>query len=336
MRETFVTDQEIMRDEFQVLLEELGFQRSEPLYNDMTCLLSAPGKLLSPSPSSMRLPKGYWALLPYTIAHYCVPTANVRFLSRIGIACEILLTSLDAFDEIEDDDVSEQRTALGDGRFLNTATLLYTLVPLVLDSLCPHFLSVEHLRELQHLLTMDMVKAIRGQHRDILAEQDDLTTFLPEECLHIVSAKSGVLFELVCRMGALAVGAQEELVNSFAEIGEFMGIVAQLENDVHGLEHELDTSEENVTKSDLRRGKKTLPIVLARKQFAGLQSLEADTSVDEKRMYLTAFDQAIKATLGAATHLREEALMRIPYIEQLRGETVPMKLRVLLNLVSTY
>ena len=334
MHEAFVSDQKILRNELQVLLGELGIHSSEPLRTDMTCLLSAPGKLLSSSAISSRIPQGFWALLPCTIARYCVSTTDYRLASRIGLACEFLHSALDSFDEIEDDDTSEQRTLLGDGRFLNTATFLYTLVPLILDSLCPRYLSSEHLRLLQQLLTSDMIMAMRGQHRDILAEQADLATFLPEECLHIVSAKSGVLFRLVCRMGAHAINASDELVNCFAEVGELMGIVAQLENDVHGLERELVSRDESTQKSDLRRGKKTLPIVLAQKQFIGLWDAERDEQ--REHVHMTAYDQAIKATLGAADHLRERALLLIPRIEQIRGEVMPHELRILLNLVTTY
>ena len=336
MHEAFVTNQEIVRNELQVLLGEMGIHSSEPLRTDMTCLLSAPGKLLSTSVISSRIPQGFWALLPCAITRYCVPTTDNRLASRIGLACEFLHSALDSFDEIEDDDTSEQRTLLGDGRFLNTATFLYTLVPLILDSLCPRYLSAEQLRVLQQLLAADMLMAMRGQHRDILAEQADLATFLPEECLHIVSAKSGVLFRLVCRMSASAVNAEEELVDCFSELGELMGIVAQLENDVHGLEQELRSQDALTQKSDLRRGKKTLPIVLAQKQFIGLQTIERDVPVEQANIHITAYDQAIKATLGAAVHLRERALALVPRIEQLRGVAMPSELRILLNLVTTY
>ncbi len=336
MHEAFVPAQKILRNELQVLLGELGVHPSEPLRADMTCLLSAPGKLLSSSVISSRIPQGFWALLPYTIARYCVPMADCRLISRIGLACELLHSALDSFDEIEDDDTSEQRTRLGDGRFLNTATFLYTLVPLVFESLCPHYLSSEQLCLLRQLLTTEVITAMRGQHQDILAEQADLATFLSEECLRIVSAKSGVLFRLVCRMSTYAVSANDELVNCFAEVGELMGIVAQLENDVHGLEQELMSQGRMEQKSDLRRGKKTLPIVLAHKQFIGLQTIERDEQREHMQMYMTAYDQAIKATLGAAAHLRERALALVPRIEQIRGEVMPSELHILLNLVTTY
>ena len=339
MHEAFVTDQEILRNELQVLLGELAIDPTEPLGVDMTCLLSAPGKLLSSSVISSRIPQGFWALLPLTIARYCVPTADRRLVHRIGLACEFLHSALDCFDEIEDDDTSEQRTLLDDGRFLNTATFLYTLVSLVLESLFPRSLTSEQLHSLQRLLTTEVMLAMQGQHRDILAERADLATFSPEECLHIVSAKSGVLFRLVCRIAAHAVNANNELVNCFAEVGELMGIVAQLENDVHDLEKELasqDKQNEPSQKSDLRRGKKTLPIVLAHKQLMSLQNAESDEQREQAHIQMTAYDQAIKATLGAAAHLRERALLLVPRIEQMRGEVMPDSLRLLLNLTTTY
>ena len=334
MHEAFVSDQKMLCSELHILLGELSIHSSDPLRIDITCLLSAPGKLLSSSVISSRMPQGFWALLPCAIARYCIPTIDARMISRVGLVCEFLHSALDSFDEIEDDDLSEQRTMLGDGRFLNTATLLYTLAPLILNSLYPRSLTLERLCFLQHLLASEVSMAMRGQHCDILAEQADLATFLPEECLRIVSAKSGVLFRLVCRLSAYATHVDDELVNCFAEIGELMGIVAQLENDVHGLEQELASQDMLTQKSDLRRGKKTLPIVLAHKQFIGLQTSER--AEPSEQAHMTAYEQAITATLGAANHLREKALALVPHVEQLRGKTMPDELRILLNLVTTY
>ena len=116
-----------------------------------------------------------------------------------------------------------------------------------------------------------------------------------------------------------------------------MGIVAQLENDVHGLEKELaaqDTQKEPIQKSDLRRNKKTLPIVLAHKQFISL--CHARRNEPKEQLQLIAYDQAIKATLGATDSLREKALSLVPRIERVRGEVMPSELYLLLNLVKRY
>ena len=113
-----------------------------------------------------------------------------------------------------------------------------------------------------------------------------------------------------------------------------MGIVAQLENDVHGLEKELATQDTLAQKSDLRRSKKTLPIVLAHKQFISL--CNTGKNLSKEQLQLTAYEQAIKATLGAADSLREKALSLVPHIESVRGEVMSAELHILLNLVKTY
>lgn len=342
MHECFAADQTLLRKHLYLLLNEFGILPSDGLGGDLLFLLQASGKLLSQTSVSARMPNGYWALLPYSIAHYCTPDADQGLLSRVALACEFLHSALDSFDEIEDDDSSEQRRTLSDGRFLNAATTLYTLVPLIFDTLCPSLLSLEQMRSVQHLLNTALLAAMRGQHQDVLAEVAPLEAFPPEECLRIASAKSGVLFQFVCRLGVQAVHESPALGDLFAEVGLLMGTVAQLENDVHDIEQELATAAGHPStdyKTDLLRGKKTLPIVLAHKQLAalqnGAQATEKATMGDLPDAHTLAYYHGMKATLGASAHLREHAHSLIIQIEQERGMPMPEPLRFLLTLGTT-
>ncbi len=93
---------------------------------DAGIALAAPGKLLSTATPSKRIPQGFWGLLPHEVAQYCATSSqDTPRISRLAVACELLLCALDFFDELEDNDSSETRTALGDGRLLNCTTALY-------------------------------------------------------------------------------------------------------------------------------------------------------------------------------------------------------------------
>jgi geranylgeranyl pyrophosphate synthase len=117
--------------------------------------------------------------------------------------------------------------------------------------------------------------ATSGQHRDLLAERQSLQEFTNEEsvelviekCVEIARGKAGSIMRLACCLGVMCAGAEKELLEQISLLGELLGIAHQLHNDCHDLYDFLanrgaqgDTRQE---KSDMARGKKTLPIVLA-------------------------------------------------------------------------
>ena len=81
-------------------------------------------------------------------------------------------------------------------------------------------------------------------------------------------------------------------------------------------------------KTDLLRGKKTLPVVLAAKREATLQGtpLPAD---EEKKEYLRALNEGIIATWGICLLYRERARDRLQEIEAYRP--IAPALRLLLG-----
>lgn len=335
MHGAFASDQAILSTALQDIFRERDILPTTVLGQDIHRILHAPGKLFSSE--SSRLPAGYWGLLPLSLARYCAATnVNTLLTLRASLCCELLHSALDTFDEIEDDDHSNVRDELGDGRFLNAATFLYTLLPSLFDDAS---LSHEHGHALQRLFTSELLSAMRGQHLDIISEREDIASFLPEVCLQIAMAKSGGLFRLVCQMGAQSVNAPASLVQDIANVGQLMGIVSQLENDAHGLEVELREGETS-SKSDLRRGKKTLPLILAHRQFIALHQTTSCADKQEQRerdarSHATAYHNAIVATLGAATQLREQARTLVEGIEQVQGP-MPQALRMLLTLDTVY
>lgn len=344
MNEVFTLDQAQLRSTLKDLLVTFGFPPSDPPGADIHLLLQTPGKLLAPDASAAHVPAGYWALLPLFLARYCVPTAEDMLVGRVALACELLHSALDTFDDLEDDDRSEVRSMLGDGRFLNAGTMLMTLVPLILEDLAPSYLSFAKVHHLQHLLMKELLAAMRGQHYDLLSEQADFATFEPAQCLQIATAKSATLFQLVCQMSLEAVQAPEEIARLFVQIGQYMGIIAQLENDVHDLEVELTLQENNPQaspKSDVRRQKKTFPIVLAYRQLLALQNNDLNADRDKQgeealSLQQVAFEQAVTATFGTIEYLRKCANLLAARIVDLCGKEMPEGLRTLLNLDTPY
>jgi geranylgeranyl pyrophosphate synthase len=175
------------------------------------------------------------------------------------------------------------------------------------------------------MLPLHLLCAYWKRCRSLLAEQKPAQDFTREECIDIAATKAGSIMRLACRLGALCAGADDVLCEQFSELGELLGIAHQLDNDNHDLYYllynntsavasiEAETATRSV-KTDLARGKKTLPIVLAAKQDVTLQqvSLSAD---EEKERYLHALREGIIVTWGISLLYRERVRDRLQKIE---------------------
>jgi len=123
------------------------------------------------------------------------------------------------------------------------------------------------------------------------------------------------------------------LCEQFAEFGLLLGIAAQLDNDSHDLYYLLQDVIPSIlpedagatsrsTKSDLVRGKKTLPIVLAAAEIAKRRGVMAaslydflqrssELSDEERTEYLGVLREGILTTWGICLLYRERARDRL-------------------------
>jgi geranylgeranyl pyrophosphate synthase len=267
--------QKRLQEALQRLLETLA----PPLRSDTSIALAGKNKLLSSSPNA--LPAGVWPLMTFLVAQYLQPDADLHSAISAALAVECLLCAFDILDDIEDGDTTPTLQTLGLARSLNVATALLMLAQ---RSLCaPSTSQQNQYWRMWDTFIENGLLACGGQHQDLLAEQQPVDHFQAEDALMIAEAKSGSLMRLACLLGALSVEASEEICNLVAEMGLALGMAHQLDNDAHDLSAALHTplstaGELLPVKSDLRRGKKTLPIILAAQQKT-LQddSIAADT-----------------------------------------------------------
>jgi geranylgeranyl diphosphate synthase type I len=101
---------------------------------------------------------------------------------------------------------------------------------------------------------------IRGQVQDVAFERRDDVT-LPE-CLDMVSGKTGALLSASAAIGAVLAGAPAEVVDALATFGAQLGVAFQLVDDLLGIWGDPALTGKPVF-SDLRSGKKTLPVTYA-------------------------------------------------------------------------
>ena len=94
-----------------------------------------------------------------------------------------------------------------------------------------------------------------------LAKTGDLAT-TPEDYAEVIRAKTAVLFEAACKVGAMSGGADEAGRVALARYGLELGNAFQLVDDVLDYGGQSGTLGKN-TGDDLREGKMTLPVILA-------------------------------------------------------------------------
>jgi octaprenyl-diphosphate synthase len=113
-----------------------------------------------------------------------------------------------------------------------------------------------------------------------LAKTGDLTT-TPQDYAEVIRAKTAVLFQAACEVGAMSGGADGAGRKALARYGLELGNAFQLVDDVLDYRGETDTLGKN-SGDDLREGKMTLPVILAL----------ADADAGERAVITTALGDA--------------------------------------------
>ena len=330
----YTAQQALLRERLLLILATL-----HPLLkSDVQWVLEGKGKLLFQSEDSepLPLPTGNWALLPLLIAQYVNPFIDDAVVSSVGVAIECFVCALDLLDDVEDEDQTTVVQELGIARTLNTSTTLLMLAQQALLSLTQQQVSAERVLHLLDTLQSSALHATAGQHRDLLAEQRSATDMTDEECIEIAAGKAGAIMRLACLMGALVADAGEALCAQFSEMGELLGIAHQLDNDSHDLYYLLPgkTSTGDAVdpgtvthsgKSDLARGKKTLPVVLAAHRERILQENAAGADEDSEE-YKAALQAGIITTWGICLLYRERAHDCFQKIEAQKPVASPLRI----------
>ncbi len=299
------------------------------LYPDVIRALEGAGKLLSqpehqadhPDPP---LPAGVWPLLTLLVAQQITPDIDTVSASSVAVAIECFVCAIDLLDDVIDEDQTPTLQTLGVARTLNVSTALLTLAQQAILSLSQQGVQPLTILRLLNTLQESALVVTAGQHRDVLAEQRPAQNFTREECIEIAAAKAGSIMRLACRLGALCAGADNVVCEQFSEFGELLGIAHQLDNDNHDLYYLLQGGTSTIAsteaetarniKSDLVRGKKTLPVVLAAQINGTLQNTSSSAD-EEKKEYLRALHEGILTTWGICLLYRERARDRLQEIE---------------------
>jgi len=289
------------------------------LREDVRAVLAMEGKLLHQPELEL---DGRWALLPFCLVQDLGTSSGVEYVGteaacNVALAMECVVGATDLLDDVMDDDRTPLISHIGVARALNAALALVSLSQRMLLALLELDLSVLLPLRLMDMMQETILQAATGQQQDLLAERRRACELTREECLAIAAAKAGALLRLACQMGALCAGLEEERVECCAEMGRLLGVAAQLDNDAHDLSGLLQLADQQRRqKSDLKRGKKTLPVVLAAHSLRATHALEAvaidfqhldQLASDKREIYLMALQEGILTTWGLALLYRQQA-----------------------------
>lgn len=128
-----------------------------------------------------------------------------------------------------------------------------------------------------YFLSTALIKSVLTGNMEIISSISDLGRSLAEgelnqlslvkeliideqEYFEVIKKKTASLLAVCMKVGALSVQASEELVNTFEQLGEILGICFQLKDDI------FDYFSDDIGKptgNDIREGKVTLPLLFA-------------------------------------------------------------------------
>jgi len=221
----------------------------------LVAALRLPGNVLSTAPNAR------WAQLVWTCC--AAVGGNEEQAVPIAAAVELFMVALDLLDDAEDGEESALQAELGAACALNVSTGLLFVAQQGLLAAGNGGDGVV----LARLLLTAGLRACAGQHTDLTGVSERPVGL--DDALAVTAGKSASLVAAICQLGAARAGADAPAQGLFARFGWYLGIAAQLVNDLKGLQPDA------VGKTDIALGRPTLPLAYAA-QLAPITKTEVD------------------------------------------------------------
>ncbi len=217
-------------------------------------------------------------------------------------------------DDIEDGDSTRRgRPTLwsvwGVPQALNAGDTLFTLAHLALFRLTDRGVPPESVLSALRILLTACLRLTEGQFLDLRFEGEDGVSV--EDYLFMIARKTAELLSAACELGALVAGASPEARGRLRVFGHHAGIAFQIQDDILGLWGDPAVTGKPVG-SDLRRGKKTFPVLYALGREPGLRYILPDVAYSsdnlQAAMALINRSGAREAARGRALEEADRAL----------------------------
>jgi geranylgeranyl diphosphate synthase type I len=167
-------------------------------------------------------------------------------------------------DDIQDDDRERRHrptvwSIWGKPQAINAGTAMRILANIALLRLEGYGVPLGKQWRIQRLLDETSLRLIEGQYLDISYESRDITV---SDYLRMIEGKTASLMACAMEVGALLGTDDQDLIESFRSVGKRLGLAFQIRDDLLGIWGNKEETGKPLA-SDIRRRKKTLPIVYA-------------------------------------------------------------------------
>jgi geranylgeranyl diphosphate synthase type I len=210
-------------------------------------------------------------------------------------------------DDIEDGDSTRRGrptvwSVWGVPQALNAGDTLFTLAHLALFRLTDRGVPPETVLSALRILLTACLRLTEGQFLDLRFEgQEEVSV---EDYLFMIARKTAELLSAACELGALVAGAPADVRERLRAFGHHVGIAFQIQDDILGIWGDPAVTGKPVG-SDLRRGKKTFPVLYALSRQPALRHLlpNAACSSDDFQAAMSLINRS-----GAREAARERVL----------------------------
>lgn len=242
-------------EKVKIFLEKvLSIKKPETLYEASVYLIKAGGKMLR----------------PYLTIKSCeVVGGEATKALPVAAAIEMLHTFTLIHDDIMDEDpmrrgVPAVHVKWGLPIAIMAGDMLFAKVyEVIAEELTRKKVPSEKVVSIIDLISKAATTICEGQTLDIsFSKTEDISE---EEYIEMVKKKTSYLFKTAAIVGGLVGGGLEWQIKKLGDYAELSGIAFQIVDDVLGLKADEKTLGKPVG-SDLREGKKTLPIIFALKK----------------------------------------------------------------------
>ena len=230
-------------------------------------VIQKPGKMMRP-------------LLLFLIAKYCGKVTPVAYHAAVSL--ELLHTATLIHDDVVDESDQRRGQASVNAAFNNKVAVLsgdfFLATALQQVSLTRNFEIVDIVARLGQVLADGELLQLYNIANNTLSY---------DVYFDIIKNKTAILFSSCARAGAIAGGADSQLVKEATEFGEYIGLCFQIKDDILDYFESKDLGKP--TGNDMKEGKLTLPVLYA------LNSTQDSTYLDiaKKVRFSTATDSEI-------------------------------------------
>ena len=171
-------------------------------------------------------------------------------------------------DDIQDGDQQRHHrptvwTIWGQAQAINAGDAAFALSGIAMEQLRESGYAPETILAVWQLLNAATLRLVEGQYLDLaFEERGDITV---DEYLAMIARKTGALIEAAAQIGALLGGAEKPATDHLRWYGRALGLAFQIGDDLLGIWGQAAETGKPVA-ADLRRRKKSLPVVYATQQ----------------------------------------------------------------------